>query len=494
MNIYSVLSVVSLILRYISVILLIPCICAICLKEYYAIIPFIGASIISFGFGYLFRDKNKEEENINNINRTEAFSIVLLTWSLIMLLGTIPFLFFGLPFIDALFESVSGITATGATILDNFDLYPKTMFFWRSFSQWLGGLGIIVLFIAVLPKFSIAGRQMFFAEVPGSKENKLTPRIRQTALALWFVYFGLTLAEIIALTYLKMPLFDAICTSFSTIAGGGFSPKADSLIAYGQVKYVWTVAIFMFFAGFNFALQYKAFIQRKINTLFKDEEFKTYCFIVAIFTLIIASTLTLHRIYDFTSAIREAFFQVLAIITTTGFASVDYSQWNMQAKLFLFILMFSGASIGSATGGLKLLRLILIAKYMKRQIAKIHHPNGVYPIKINRTIVNEDVVKQMISFAFFYYGIFIISAFLLVFIEEDLTTGVTAAIATLGNIGPAFGDTVGPMGNYGNLNLFSKIIAIFNMFVGRLELIPFLALLHPDFWNIKKSNNLHKNH
>ena len=183
----------------------------------------------------------------------------------------------------------------------------------------------------------------------------------------------------------------------------------------------------------------------------------------------------------------------MTIITTTGFASVDYSQWNLRAKLFLFILMFSGASIGSASGGLKLLRLIVIFKYLKRQISKIHHPQGVYPIKINRTIINEDTVKQIVSFVIFYYGIFVITAGLLVFIEQNCTVGIVSAIATLGNIGPGFGNITGPMGSYDSLQFSSKIICIFNMLIGRLELIPFLALLHPDFWSLKRTKNLHKN-
>ena len=492
MNLFNILNAVSLILRYISVLLLVPCICAVVLKEYSAILPFACTSVLSFCFGYLFRNKNKDNEEFNNLSKTDALAIVLLTWGVMFALGSIPFMYFGLGFVDALFESVSGVTATGATILSDFSLYPKTMFFWRSFSQWIGGLGILVLFTAILPQFSIAGRQMLFTEVTGSKENKLTPRIRQTAIALWGVYFILTILEIIALLVLKMPIFDAICTSLSTIAGGGFSPQSVSIMAYGSSKIVWAVAIFMFFAGFNFALQYKVFFKGKIRDLLKDEEFRIYFFIVLCFTIFIALTLTSHYIYDFATALRNAFFQVLTIITTTGFASVDYNEWNLRAKLFLFLLMFTGASIGSATGGLKLLRLVLIFKYMKRQIAKIHHPNGVYPIKINKTIVNEDVVKQMISFSFFYYGIFVVTAVALVFIEQDAVTGISAAIATLGNIGPGFGSIIGPMGSYADLNVASKLIAIFNMFVGRLELIPFLALLHPDFWSFKKINSLHK--
>ena len=367
------------------------------------------------------------------------------------------------------------------------------MFFWRSFSQWLGGMGIIVLFAAILPKFSIAGRQMVFAELPGSKESKLTPRIRQSAAALWSIYFFLTLLEFVILIYLGMNVFDAVCTAFSTMSGGGFSPQQNSIMAYGEYKFVWTVAVFMFIAGVNFALQYKVYVKRKILSLFRDEEFKVYLLIVLLFTTLITVTLVTHHIYDIKNAVREAFFQVMTIITTSGFASVDYAQWNLRAKLFLFLLMFSGASIGSASGGLKILRLVMIFKYMKRQISKIHHPNGVYPIKINKVIINEDIVKQMISFVFFYYAIFVITAVILVLIEQNVLTGVSAAIATIGNIGPGFGAVIGPMGSYADLNIFSKIIAIMNMFIGRLELIPFLALLHPDFWSLKKTKNLQKN-
>ncbi len=493
MNLSYVLNSVSLILRYFSLIILIPCICACVLKEYTAAVPFAGACVISFGLGYLFKNRNQKEEDINNLNKTEAFAIVLLTWGLICLIGVLPFIYFGLKPIDALFESVSGITATGATILSDFSQYPLTMFFWRSFSQWLGGMGIIVLFAAILPKFSIAGRQMVFAELPGSKESKLTPRIRQSAAALWSIYFFLTLLEFVILIYLGMNVFDAVCTAFSTMSGGGFSPQQNSIMAYGEYKFVWTVAVFMFIAGVNFALQYKVYVKRKILSLLRDEEFKVYLLIVLLFTTLITVTLVTHHIYDIKNAVREAFFQVMTIITTSGFASVDYAQWNLRAKLFLFLLMFTGASIGSASGGLKILRLVMIFKYMKRQISKIHHPNGVYPIKINKVIINEDIVKQMISFVFFYYAIFVITAVILVLIEQNVLTGVSAAIATIGNIGPGFGAVIGPMGSYADLNIFSKIIAIMNMFIGRLELIPFLALLHPDFWSLKKTKNLQKN-
>ncbi len=484
---------VSLILKYISVVMLIPCICALIFKEYNAYQPFIYASVLSYILSFLLKGKSKSGEELNNVNRGETLAIVLFSWILFSLLSSVTFLYYGLSPIDALFESVSGVTTTGATILTDFSIYPKTMFFWRSFSQWLGGMGILVLFIAILPQFAIAGRQMFYAESPGagSTESKLTPRIRQTAAALWGIYFVLTLLEICILIFFGMSVFDAVCNSLSSLSGGGFSPAANSIMMYANPKFIWVIAVFMFLSGMNFALQYKIYVKRKISALFKDDEFKLYLIVVIGFTLLIAATLTTHHIYALKKSFESAFFQVVSIITTTGFASVDFNQWNMRAKLLLFLLMFTGASIGSASGGVKLLRIVFIIKYLKRQISKIYHPNAVYPIKINRTIVSEDNVKQMVSFVIFYYAIFAVSAVILVFTEQNIVVGVSSAIASLGNVGPAFG-IAGPMGNYSSIHTISKIIFIFNMLIGRLELIPFLALLHPDFWSIKKINNLQK--
>ncbi len=493
MNFRYVFNTVSLIMKYIAIVILVPCICALIYKEYNDCLPFITASLLAYILSFLLKGKEKSGQDINNINRGETLAIVLFSWILFSLLSGAAFLYFGLKPIDAIFESVSGVTTTGATILRDFTIYPKTMFFWRSFSQWLGGMGILVLFIAILPQFAIAGRQMFFAESPGagSTESKLTPRIRQTAAALWGIYFVLTVIEIFILKFLGMPVFDAVCNSLSSLSGGGFSPAAESIMQYGNIKFVWVVAVFMFLSGMNFALQYKIYVKRNFLSLFKDDEFKLYFTVVLGFTLLIAVTLTTHHIYDIKKSFEAAFFQVVSIITTTGFVSVDYNQWNLRAKLLLFLLMFTGASIGSASGGLKLLRIIFIFKYIKRQISKIYHPNGVYPIKINKVIVNEDTVRQMISFVIFYYTIFALSSVILVFTEQNTIEGVTSAIASLGNVGPAFG-IAGPMGNYSAMHNISKIVFIFNMLIGRLELIPFLALLHPDFWSFKKIKNLQK--
>ncbi len=493
MNYRNIFNTISLILKYIAVLMLIPCICSIIFKEWNAYQPFIIASAVSFLLSTILKDRSGNED-LNKINKGETLATVLFSWIIFALISAIPYLYYGLTPINALFESFSGVTTTGATVLTDFSLYPKTMFFWRSFSQWLGGMGILVLFIAILPQFAIAGRQMFFAESPGasSTESKLTPRIRQTAAALWSIYFILTFLEIIILKWMGMPLFDSICNSFSTVANGGFSPAADSIMQYGDPKYFWTIALFMFLAGTNFALQYKIYVKRNFMALFKDYEFKLYFFTVFIFTILITIVLVTLNMYDVKKAIESALFQVISIITTTGFYTVDYDQWNLRAKLILFILMFCGASIGSASGGLKLLRLIFIFKYLKRQVAKIFHPNGVYPIKINRVIINEDIVRQMISFVIFYYTIFALTAVLLTFIEENTIVGISSAIASLGNIGPGFG-SIGPTCNFSGMQNISKIICMINMLVGRLELIPFLALLHPDFWSFKKIKNLPKN-
>ncbi len=488
MDLRYIFNTLGLILKYISVVMIVPCICAVLLKEYTSVIPFLSTAGISYVMSFFFKgDGQKKGEEFNNINRSETLATVLMAWILFSILSAIIFLYFGLKPIDALFEGVSGVTTTGATILSDFTIYPKTMFFWRSFSQWLGGMGILVLFIAILPQFAIAGRQMFFAESPGASapDSKLTPRIRQTAAGLWSIYFILTVIEIIILISMGMPIFDAVCNSLSTLSGGGFSPNIESIMGYGQTKFIWTIAIFIFIAATNFSLQYKIFVKRNFLALFKDEEYKLYIIMIVIFTVCITLTLVTHHIYEWKKAFESAFFQVMSVISTTGFASVDYAKWNLRAKVLLFMLYFTGASVGSASGGLKLIRILFIFKYLKRQISKIFHPTGVYPIKLNRIIINEDIVRQMVSFVIFYYLIFVITAVLLVLIEQNIVIGVTSAMASLGNVGPGFGNIIGPMGSYSSLSVYSKMIYIINMLVGRLELIPFLALFHPDFWSFK---------
>lgn len=483
MRLSFIFNALGLVLRCIAIVILAPILVALIYKDYASINPFVVASLISLLLGIWFRKRSDTFDGLNDIKKSEALLVVAVSWVMFGVISAIPYLFYGLSPINALFEAVSGITTTGATILTTFD-YPKAMMFWRSMSQWLGGMGIIVLFIAILPQFAVAGRQMFFAEAPGPTEDKMTPRIRHTATALWAVYVCLTAAEIIALYFAGMPLFDAFCNSFSTLAAGGFSPNPLSISGYNSSLITWIVSFFMLLAGANFALQYKMFFKFDFKSIIKNEEMRLYLSIVFTASLIIAAILFLNDKYSFLDSLKDSVFQVLSLITTTGFASVDFTKWSISAKMFLFLTMFIGGCAGSAAGGIKVVRVLFVYKYLKREISKILHPNAIYQLKINNGIIPKDVTKQMIAFVIFYLAIYAISVFLVTIIEHSSTIGVTGSIATLGNIGPGFG-IIGPMGTFDILHPATKTIFIITMLVGRLELIPFLAMLHPDFWIIK---------
>ena len=484
MNFKAVFNTLSIILKYMSFLFAAPCICAVILKEYNSIPSYLISAVLSFMLHRLLKSSEKNN-GADSLSKSESLAAALFSWLIISFLSAVPYIFCGLHPVDALFEAVSGITAAGGTILTDFSLYPKTMFFWRSFSQWLGGMGILVLFTAVMPSFA-AGRQIFYTETSGSSAgNKLTPRVRQTAAALWSVYAVLTLIEICLLSYAGMPFFDALCNSLSCLSGGGFSPQQDSIMHYASPKICWIMIIFMFLSGMNFALQYKVYIKHNLKALVKDDEFRLYLGLIIVFTVLTALTLHAHHIYDINEAFEKACFQVVSMLTTAGFASADYNEWNTRAKLLLFMLMFTGASAGSASGGLKLIRAVFIFKYIKRRISQIYHPSGVYPIKINKVIVPENTVREIAAFVIFYYAVFAVTAALMIYIEQDVLLGASSAAASLSNTGPAFG-AAGPMGSFQGLHELSKLICIFNMLAGRLELLPFLALLHPDFWTIKR--------
>ena len=484
MRLTYVFNAIGLILRCIALVILAPALVAVFYKDYHSITPFVAASAVSVVLSLFFRKKTSTFESLNDIKKTEALFVVVCSWCLFAVIAAIPYYFYGFSALNGLFEAVSGITTTGATIFTRYD-YPQAIFFWRSMSQWLGGMGIIVLFIAVLPQFAVAGRQMFFAEAPGPDEDKITPRIRHTAAALWGLYIILTVLEVICLKIAGMPLFDAFCNSFSSIAGGGFSPNAASIMGYHSTAVIWIVAVFMFFSGTNFSLMYSAIVQKKPLLFWKNDEFKLYCAIILIFTVLIAFVLYVHNAYAPFMAFTDAFFQVISVIETAGFASIDYAKWTLDAKLLLFVLMFVGGCAGSAAGGLKVVRVAFMIKYLRRENARILHTSGVFPIKMNKTIVAPEVGAQMMAFIVFYYVIFAVSAFLIAIIEKNTLIGVTGSITTLGNVGPGFGP-IGPMGNFDILHPLSKIICIFNMMIGRLELVPFLAMLHPDFWKIRQ--------
>jgi trk system potassium uptake protein TrkH len=481
-HIYSALGII---LVAFGIILLSPISIALIEKKFFSILPFSVASVSSMAIGLLLQKAGGFLRNFDNLNRNEGFLIVVLAWIVTAAMGAIPYLFYGLNPLDAYFESVSGITTTGATIFIDFSLYPKSLFFWRSLSQWLGGMGIVVLFVAILPQFKVAGRQMFFAESPGPTEEKVTPRITHTAKALWLVYFVLTLVEITCLIWAGMPVFDAVCNSFSTMAAGGFSPHPQSIMGYNNPAITWIIIGFMFLAGSNFAWQYQTVARRRLTALIKREEFRSYSIIIVSVSVLLAIVLVVNENENWFASLRESLFQVISMLTTTGFSSSDFALWSVAAQTLLFSVMLVGGCAGSAAGGIKVIRVLLGAKYMLREIVQLVHPRVVTPIKIDGKTVPDTIQFQVLGFLLFYIFLMTVSAYAVTIIEGSPTIGLVGTAATIGNIGPGFGE-IGPMGTYGNLSWATKVIFIVNMIVGRLELIPFLAMLHPDFWRMRK--------
>lgn len=486
MRLNYIANALSVTMRYTGIVLLAPIIVALIYHDLNSILSFLVASFASIILGFALRTfvpNTKSLENLNDIRKDEALFIVVTSWISFGLLAAIPYLFYGLNPLNAIFEAVSGITTTGSTILTHFD-YPKAFFFWRALTQWLGGLGIIVLFIAILPQFAVAGRQMFFAEAPGPTEDKFTPRIRNTASALWKIYAGLTVLEIILLYTAKMPLFDAICNSFSTLSAAGFSPNSQSIMGYHSMTITWIVLIFMFFAGASFNLQYKVLAQKNPLLLFKNEEFRLYSTLILIMGILITISLCINNNLGLFKNFTDAFFQVISVATSTGSASTDFIQWNYTSKALLFVVMFMGSCASSAGGGIKMARWLVVFKTMKCEITRILHPNAIINIKVDNKTVQPEVARQIIVFVFFYFLIFAGIAILLSIFEGNTVLGLTAAISSLGNIGPGLAPSIGPMANCDNLHSLSKIVMIVGMFVGRLELIPFLVMFQKDFWRV----------
>ena len=477
----------SLVMKYFSIALLFPIIVAIWFNEYSAIHPFLIAAISIMLLSSITKrivPNAKNIKSINDIKKSEGLTVVTFSWIFAGLFASIPYLCFEITPVNALFEAISGITTTGATALTTFD-YPHALLFWRSFTQWLGGMGIIVLFIAVLPQFAIAGRQLFFAEAPGPTEEKFTPRIKSTAAALWKIYAGLTLAEFLLLTYCGMDGFAALCHSLSSLSGGGFSPHHSSLIGYSH-NILWIITFFMFFAGANFNLQHKAWTKFNPFLLFKNEEFKTYFSVVVIIALLLAFSLFANMHYTVSDSFVHSFFNVSSLVSSTGFCSVDYAKWDYTSKILLFAIMLFGSCASSAGGGLKVTRWLLIFKIMKLEMMKILHPKAVYNIKIGNYTVPKEILYQTLMFVSFYFSFIVLSVFLIAILEKDTIVAVVGSVAAVGNIGPGLGQIIGPLGSFSDLTISTKIILMIDMLAGRLELIPFLVLFQKDLWTFRK--------
>ncbi len=481
MRLRVVFHLVGVLQRLFSLMLLAPAAVALYYRETEDAGWFALSAVISAVAGQLLVSAGAPLRD--DLRRVEGLAVVSASWALAACAGALPFLFVGMSPPDAIFESMSGLTTTGATVITDFSAFGRGIYFWRALSHWLGGMGVIALFVAVLPRLSIGGRQLFFAEAPGPTDEKLTPQIRKTAAALWAVYAGLTVVQIICLVLVGMPLFDSVCNTFATIAAGGLSPHPQSIMGYNNPAAEWIIIVFMFLAGANFALHYRT-LRGEVLALPKDEEFRTYAGIVLITTIMLAIFLRSAG-GDVVDTVRTSLFQVLSIITTTGFASEDFNLWNDQAKMVLLVLMFVGGCAGSASGGPKVVRQLLIARYTLIELRRTIHPRGVLPVKLGGRVVPDDVMRGVLVFFLFYLLIFAVCTVIVVALGADMITGITATIATLGNIGPGF-NMVGPMGSFAGLHPISKLTLTGAMWVGRLEVLTVLALLRPEVWRMAR--------
>ena len=477
MRIPVVFHTIGEILRFFSLVFLVPIFVAGLYGEYRDAAGFLGTGLGTALAGQLMM--RGQRTRAEDLRRVEGLGIVAFSWLLLAHVAAVPFIFAGMSVVDAQFESMSALTATGSTVIRDFEAYGRGVFFWRGLTHWLGGLGVIALFVAVLPRFAIGGRQLFFAEAPGPTDEKLTPQIRKTAAVLWIVYGGLTITQVVLLVAVGMPFFDSVCNALSTVAAGGLSPHARSISGYANPAAEWVIIVFMFAAGANFALHYRA-LRGDWRVFARDEEFRAYVGIIAAATILL--TLFLgdqdHHVVD---RIRHGLFQAVSILTTTGFASVDFDQWNPQAKMVLLVLMFIGGCAGSAGGGPKVVRQVLIARYTLIELRRTLHPRGVLPVKLGGRVVPDDVMRGVLVFFLFYLLVFAFCTVVVNAFGADILTSITASIACLGNIGPGFG-AIGPMGNYADLHPASKLVLTGAMWVGRLEVLTVLALLRPEVW------------
>ena len=472
MNYNTIINLIGAVLRFLGMAMLVPLVVALWYSENYN--PFLISAVITFIVGIVSGLKTYE---IDDLPIKESFAIVALGWFSVALFGSLPYILSGISPLDALFESMSGFTTTGSTILPVIEDYSKSLLFWRSFTQWLGGMGIIVLFLAILPKLAVAGRDLFRAEVPDPIGDKLRPRLSQTAKILWSVYIGLSAVEVFVLWLSRMTFYDALCTTFSTMSTGGFSPHSESIAFFHSSLIECIVIFFMFVAGANFALHYWV-LRGGAGHLFRDSEFRLYTCIAFCATLIVV--LILWGTHGFDS-IRLGLFQVVAIITTTGFATADFDLWPDAARMVLFLLMFIGGCAGSTGGGMKVVRLLLLIKYGYRELFRSLHPKAILPIRLGRQMVSQGVMEAILSFFILYLFIFAAASLILSILGMDTISATSAAATALGNVGPGF-NIIGPAAHFGAVHPVGKLVLILCMWIGRLEIFTVLVLLIPDFW------------
>ncbi len=477
MRILPVCAVIGEVLLYFALAFVPPLILALVDQHWMTALSFAGAAALCVAIGAVAHRAFSRADSFV-FHRTEALAIVAFTWLTLGVVGGVPYIAAGLSFWDALFETISGLTTTGATVLTDFGAFDRSLFLWRAMTQWFGGLGIIALFIAVLPRLGIAGRQLFFAEASGAPGEALMPQVRHTASRLWILYSGLTLLLFLLLMLAGMSAYDAICHAFTTLSAGGFSPNGSSIAGYHSAAIEWILVPFMIISGTSFTLLYLA-MTRGPDALLRDGEFTTYFASAVALSLAVTLVLSGGRIDE--ESLRLAFFQVTSLMSSTGFASTDYNQWDDSARVILVLAMLIGGCAGSAAGGAKVVRHLIMFKHVRREITRTLHPQAIIPLRYKDRAVDNSVVRAVFNLVvLFVVGYFFVGTYLVVR-GADMVTGFSAAIACLGNVGPGFGPT-GPMGNFAHFEAIDKVVLTLAMWIGRLEIVTVLALFHTHVW------------
>lgn len=425
---------------------------------------------------YLGRQRNE-----TGVSRRDAFAIVAVAWLATSIFGGMPYLLSGalMSPIDAFFESTSGFTTTGSSVFGHPEGLSHTVLYWRALTQWLGGMGIIVLFVAVFAELGVGGRFLFMNEVPGPITESLRPKIRETSLLLWYIYLGLSVLQVVALVLADMSLFSAVCHSMTTMSTGGFSTRDMSVAAFNSPAVTWIIIVFMVIAGVNFSLYFQAFTGNPL-ALIRDRETWVYLMVLVGSSLVVAINL-LGQESNLGMALEKATFQVVSLMTTTGFVSDNFDLYPSMSKILLVILMFIGGCAGSTAGGIKIIRLIIMFKVMHRGVYMLVRPHAVLPVRIGRQVIPDSSVYEISGFLFLYLLVFVVTTLFVAAHGLDMATSLTSVAATLGNIGPGLA-RVGAIENFGQMPWDVKLVLSLAMILGRLEMYAVVALILPVFW------------
>ncbi len=447
-------------------------------------LPIFWSALVTVVAGRLLYWKKAKRKD--NIAKREGYLIVALGWFAVSFVCALPYLFSGTmsDMVNAFFESVSGLTTTGASVLNDIEAVPKGILFWRSLTQWIGGMGIIVLTVAIFPLLGIGGVELFVAEAPGPTSDKIHPRIKETAKRLWLIYVGLTLVLCLLLSINGMDFYDAINHSFTTLATGGFSTKNASIAHYQAPAIQYILSFFMFVAGVNYTVIYYG-LTRRFNKVWRSDEFKAYFLLVVILIAIVTTAVYNQTDLPFEKAFRDSAFQILSIITTTGFVTADYTAWTPALTLLFFILLFVGACAGSTAGGIKIIRHLVFFKNSFLEFKRLLHTKALIRIKIDRQLVAPRILTHILVFLLIYMILFLIGSLVMTVILSDfkdpLLTAIGAVATSLGNVGPGIGQ-VGPLDNFSKIPDAGKWVLSVLMLLGRLELFSVLILFMPYFW------------